>query len=426
MQRDSKIRDHIGRSFASLRLALSEPGCVRRPLLQGAWPKSSDVASGVGIGVVAIPAAYTAKVCLLGAVGSRGVAATGTALRGLARINKDNWDAHTLSFVANETHQLPESPRRHHTVEPLAAFRSLANPIQAFKHQDRIRVLRSKINKLVAELVVLVAHPASFLALAALDAVHSLVSPITFAKVCKVFPLVSGGLAVEAHHPVRQSSRGMVDDAQVNADERRFSVTDGGRWGYPYREHGIPLAVALKQLGVSLNQRKPISKLGRNAKWEPNVLASLAGRNAQHRAVAVSLQRVGIDTKTNTLRVVDLGKRTSLALFHQANIGTSQRNRSVDRHASVVRRQTQLARWTINRFVQPVPAAGAFLFRHFQAQLNCIRERFGSLLKPLSLAPSGLDNLNNDRFFYLHEHIVYQLNERSSTLTGWSLLTPYV
>ncbi len=383
-----QLRSHSRGSIRPLPSGSSlaeRPGSVRQPLGKGHWPAPSDDPCGIQIGIDLIAALRTSEDRLLRTVDSVFVATAGAGLRGLARVAEDHWDAQAPSLVDNKVGKLTEGPRAQHAVEPLAAADAAANPVQAFKDDHWIGILTRKINDLFRDLVVLIAHPTRLSPLHSLDAIRALVVSIAATQIRKVFSALSGRLAVEEDGSIRRGDDGMSDDTQINADEG-LTGTSGGRWGYANGQHDIPSVTALKELGVSVSKCKPINVFLWYAQGKPDILSSKSGRDPQGPKSPISLECVGVDAETDSLRFAHLGEGCPLFGLAQPIEGSSQRDGSVDRHASVVRGETELSGRLIHELMQLGAIARLMILGFIQSKLHGLAECLSRLFKPPALS----------------------------------------
>ena len=390
------------------------PGGVRPPLPKGYWPLSSDVLRGIGVGVLPVAALDTSERGLVGTVGACGMTTSETRLAGVTRVNKHHRDVKPSSFVLDFAHQVAERPACHHAVEAFASTGAIANAVQSLKHNDRVLVLRGDVPDLAADLMVQVGHPAAFFAALVFHPVNTPMMLVPSAHVGKVLAPVAGRLAIKENQAIRCGDSGMSHDAQINADERGFTATGGRRVGDANRQHHVPVAVSLKEFGVTVRQLNCLSIMGWNLQGEPDVLVPLAGRDTQHEAVVVSDHGVGIDPQANPLRSTDFGEGGSLPRFSQAIERAGQRYRSIDGHTGIIAWQTKLlSGGSVYNFVQLGSAAGLMFLSRIQTILDSLAKRLDCVFKPLRFVFGWLHKFDNNRFRTMHGYNIAQVFSKS-------------
>jgi len=386
-----------------------KPGRVRRPLLKSHWPKSSDVARRDVISIRFVATGDTSEAPLCGTIGTGCMATLGTGLGRATWVTEHDLYASPLRLILDFRGQVPESPGGHHAVEPLATTRPIADAIQSFQHNDGVGILQSSVNDTAAQLVVDVLHPTPFLAFASLDSIHATMPTVAVAQVGKVFPLLTGLLAVEEQHFVGHSNDSVPHDTQVNANERRFAVTDGWRAGNAERQHHIPVIATLEQFGIAIGKGHLVTVSSRDTQGQPDISTTLASRNTEHETVVSSNDLVGVDTQADALHSVDRRERCPMAALAQTIVGAHHCHSGVDSHACIVSRQREGAGLRIHRFMQVVATTNMPRLCHIKAILHSLRESVGHILKPQSLILRRRQYLDDDRFFTMHKHSIAQM-----------------
>jgi hypothetical protein len=91
------------------------------------------------------------------------VATLATGPGGTARINEDHPHLQPLSFVLDKLNKLTKRPTTDHAVEAFAAVDPIANTIQSFKADDGIIIPIGQLHNALADHMVEMGHPTSFL-----------------------------------------------------------------------------------------------------------------------------------------------------------------------------------------------------------------------------------------------------------------------
>jgi hypothetical protein len=285
---------------------------------------------------------------------------------------------------------------------------SMTDTVQPLQDNDGVGVLSSNVNNCATELVVFIGHPMPLFTLAVPDFINPLMMPIAAAQVGKVFSLLSISSATEEQNFVGRGDDGVARDAQVNANERRFSVTDGWHRLDTDRQRDIPIIATLEQASIATGRENRFSVARRHTQRQPDVLAAHARRNPQNKTIIPRNDLVRINTQANTLRTIDLWERYMLLVLAQAIVRTGQRNSGIDSHACIVGGQTKSARGIIDSLMQPIATTGVFYLRCVKTKLYCLRESISSLAKPIRLALGWCKYLNDDTFCSVHEDSIAQ------------------
>lgn len=385
------------------------PGCVRQPIAVDLKPTASDVDGCYGVGVGTVAAGRTSELRLSRTIGAGLMPTARTGTRCTAWIDEDDRDGFVLSFVLDEVDQLSECPRGHHAVEPLTTPGTVTNAVQGFKDDDWAIVLESDVYDLATELVVYVPHPARLLAFLCLYPVKAVVLLVATTQVREMLAAMPDSFAIEVDDAIWCGHGCQPHNAQIDANERVLTVTDGWRRGSADREHDVPVAATLEDFGITVGVQDFVAVLVRYTQGQPDILTAFSGGDAQDGTIVAPDDFVGIDTKTNALRTVKFWERCSAKVPGPALaiIATSKRHSSVDGHASVISGEAEtLPDVTVTGFVDCGSAAGVLGASGAQAEFYGGTEGGGCGFEPHGFAPSWFENLKYDGYCVLHEHSV--------------------
>lgn len=245
------------------------------------------------------------EMCLIGTVGAGSMTTSGACLRSLAWVYPYNRNSSLFGFVDNHVRKLPKGPIAHHAVETFAAPHSVANAIQLFKDNDRVRCASNDVDQFAANFMVDIFSPIGLSALIGPDFVRSSLSSHALAILLESSLSVLGGFTRPELDDARADQRCHFCYPQVHTEELNI-VTDGWYVGrIADRQLGIPLAISLEDLSITPGERKRIQVAFGDTERKPDVLPTLTGRDTQGPSITITEQLVGITAKADGQVAVD-------------------------------------------------------------------------------------------------------------------------